>query len=242
MIVDSVVTWKWEPPRGYRSKYGAEQVNALFRGVRRHYPRPFRAICITDQSQGIDPSIEVIPAWNDFAELPPPQGMKNPSCYRRLRLFHPDIGQILGNRIVSVDLDMLFTGSLIPVWERCEDVVFVGDTNRNTHYNGSMVLLKAGTRAKVWTEFNPQKSPKMAVRSGAFGSDQAWISYCLGPGEATWTKKDGVYSFRNHIATNKHLLPSDARVVSFHGQFDPWHPKLSSVPWVQEHYAASAAS
>jgi hypothetical protein len=102
-----------------------------------------------------------------------------------------------------------------------------------------MWMMTAGARPRVWTEFDPQVSPRLAAESGKFGSDQAWLSYCLGPGEATWTTADGVYSYNVHIRI-KHgaprPLPVDARVVMFHGGTDPWSARARQLPWVRRHY------
>jgi hypothetical protein len=234
----SVVCWKWRPHVGYRSVFTAEAVNTLRRMVARHYSRPHRFICVTDDPAGLDPAVEYVPLWNDYADLRNPCGHpRNPSCYRRLRLFHPDAAQWFGERFVSLDLDTVVVGDLGPLWDRPEDFVIWGDTARHTLYNGSMLLLRAGARAKVWTEFNPATSPRLAVRAGQFGSDQGWIGYCLGPGEVMWTAADGVLSFRNEILRRGGRLPAGARIVMFHGQYDPWSPKVQrSYPWVKEAY------
>src|SRR4051812_8065560 len=100
----TVICWKWETP-GYRSTFGPETVNVLRRMVARHYPRPHRFLCVTDATAGLDPDVEVVAPWNDFAEVPSPHGKKNPSCYRRLRAFAPDIEPVFGPRFVTIDLD-----------------------------------------------------------------------------------------------------------------------------------------
>lgn len=232
----SVITWKWTPPPGYRSTFGPETVNVLARMVRRHYARPHRFLCVTDDARGLDAAIEVVPDRHDFAGVPNPHGGRNPSCYRRLRLFAPDAAETFGERFVSLDLDCVITGDLGPLWDRPEDVVFWGDTNPTTAYNGSMMLLRAGARPQVWTRFNPRTSPIASKRAGCFGSDQGWISYCLGPREPKWTTADGVYSFRTHVAPARRL-PMNARVVMFHGQHDPWDRTVQQQhPWVKEHW------
>lgn len=234
----TVVTWKWPSPRGYRSTFGPETVNVLRRMVARHYTAPHRFVCVTNEPQGLDAEVEVVSDRADFAGLPSPHGGRNPSCYRRLRLFAPDAAATFGERFVSLDLDCVLTGDVRPLWDRAEDFVAWGDTNpmKGSHYNGSMILLRAGTRAQVWTAFDPQRSPARSLRAGCFGSDQGWISYCLGPGEAKWSTKDGVYSFRVHL-TGKRQLPANAKVVMFHGHVDPWLANVRrEYPWVREHY------
>jgi hypothetical protein len=234
----SVVTWKWHTP-GYRSVFGPGTVNTLRRMVARHYPDPHRFICVTDDATGLDPEIEVVPAWNDYASVPSPQGARNPSCYRRLRAFDPEIGSVFGPRFVSIDLDVVITADLRPLWQRPEDFVIWGDTNPRTFYNGSMLLMNAGARPKVWTDFDARRSPVLSRAAGHFGSDQGWISYCLGPGETKWSRSDGVISFRNDVQPRGYnvALPRGARVVVFHGSMDPWSPIAQrNYGWIREHY------
>lgn len=237
----TIVTFKWKPPAGYRSKFGPESVLALRDMVARHYPRPHRFVCITDDATGLK-SVETIPLWNDHASLQSPHGRHNPSCYRRLKLFDPAIESLLGPRFACLDLDTVIVGDLVPILDRPEDFVIWGETNPKSFYNGSMFLMTAGARAKVWTEFDPKHSPMRAKRAGRFGSDQGWISYCLGPGEATWGRQDGVYSFRVHLEPTDggEVLPANARIVFFHGKVDPWHWKAQRLPWVRSSWGIAA--
>jgi hypothetical protein len=156
-----------------------------------------------------------------------------------LRLFHPDAAQWFGERFVSLDLDVVLTGDLRPLWDREEDFVAWGDTNPQpgSHYNGSMMLLRANTRTHVWTDFDPETSPQKAKAARCFGSDQGWISYRLGPGEAKWGTADGVYSYRNHIAEHQQKLPEGAKAVIFHGHLDPWSRYVQkNCPWARKHW------
>lgn len=236
----SVVCWKWKPARGYRSTFGPETVNVLRGMVARNYPDPHRFICVTDDATGIDADVEIVPLWTEFSHLKNPSGDRNPSCYRRLRAFAPDAATYFGERFVSVDLDVVITGDLRPVWNRPEDFVIFGDTSAQTPFNGSMFLLTAGARPKVWTTFDPQTSPTKTHRARLFGSDQAWIRHCLGKHEAVWTVRDGVYSFRKHIQATG-VLPADAKMVVFHGIPDPWAPEAQKLPWVRQHYCGDRA-
>ncbi len=240
MLPESVVTWMWKAPTGYRSTFSASNVNILKRMVGRHFPHKHRFICVTHDTNGLDKSVEVVKPWDDFKDIVNPNGSRNPSCYRRLRAFHPDIASTFGERFVSMDLDCVITNDLTPLWDRPEDFVIWGDTNPRTAYNGSMFLLTAGARNRVWQNFNPQKSPQLAYQAGCFGSDQGWISYCLGPREVKWTKADGVYSFRNELLNKPEYakdIPDNARAIFFHGPGDPWQAQVQAKhPWVKRHY------
>lgn len=154
-----------------------------------------------------------------------------PSCYRRLRLFHPDARSWLGERVVALDLDVVLVDDVAPLWDRDEDVVLYRDPLRPGQANGSMVLHRTGTRPQVWERFNPRTSPAKARRAGFRGSDQAWLSFCL-PDAPRWDESDGVFSYRRHIAETGGL-PVGARAVTFHGRPKPWEKVAQQLPWVR---------
>lgn len=230
----SFVCWKWSTP-GYRSTFGPEAVNVLAAMIRRHYPEPHRILCVTNDPAGIEPGVEIVPDRADFADIPSPHGGGNPSCYRRLRLFEPDAAATFGDRIVSIDLDCVILDDLRPLLDVPNDLVLWQDPGRPDQYCASMMLLRAGTRPDVWSGFDPARSPASARAAGCMGSDQGWLSYCLGPWEARWTAEDGILSYRLD-QLDRVPLPESARVVMFHGGQDPWSPGPQQLGWVRRHY------
>lgn len=233
----TVVTWKWKAPYRYRSTFLGVHVNVLASMVRRHYAKPHRFICVTDDPEGIDTDqVEVLPLWSEHRDLISPHGPGHPSCYRRLRMWARDAASLFGPRFVSLDLDTILVGDVSPIFERREDLVLWGDTSPGTPYNGGLVLMNAGARPKVWETFDPMWSPLKGRQANYIGSDQAWIAIALGPNEAKFTKADGVYSYRNHVRPNGGKLPPEARLVSFHGVHDPWGPEPQALAWVREAY------
>lgn len=233
-MIDAVVCFKWRSRFPYRTTFLPETVNVLRRMVARRYPHPHEFICVTDDAEGLDAEIRVVPLWDEFADVPSPNGQTRPSCYRRLKVFSREMASVLGQRFVVIDLDVVFTGDVTSLWHRREDFVIYGDTHPTTPYNGSMFLLRAGARAQVYETFDPKRSPATTHQAGMFGSDQAWISFCLGAGESKWGRRDGVYSFRNHVQPTG-ALPADARMVVFHGRCKPWDDDVQQRhPWVSE--------
>lgn len=235
-----IICWYWKPTATYRTQFTHEHVNTLRSMVARHYPHPHRFSVITDQMDaGFDREIRVVPLWGEHAQRESIYGVDTPSCYRRLKAFSPDMGKVLGQRFVSIDLDVVVTGDLSSVLNRTEDFIIWGPDGRKTPYNGSMWMMNAGARAQVWERFqqNPERCIAQALAAGFYGSDQAWMCYALGPNEKRWKAEDGVYSYRMHLKNNRGILPKDARMVIFEGHYDPISPATRALcPWIEEHY------
>lgn len=231
------VSWKWSNP-GYRSTFGPESVVILRNMIQRHYKKPHRFICITDDPKGLK-GLETFPLWTDHAGLRNPNGSHNPSCYRRLKMFAPEAREWFGDgHIVSIDLDTVIVGDIAPLFEDPPDFRIWGESDfpQTQWMNGSLWMLRLGSKPHVWTKFDPVLSPREAARHGARGSDQGWMSYVLGKNEPTWSREDGVFSYRKHVQPLGGRLPIEARIVNFHGRVDPWSPETQSLEWVQEHY------
>ena len=234
-----VVCWKWGRTPHFKKGivYTAGHVNRLRNMVARNLSLDHQFCCITDDPIGIDEAIQVIPLWPDLADLG--------RCYVRLKAFAAEMATVIGPRFVSIDLDCVITGDIAPLIERREDFIIWGDVASNTPYNGSLWMMDAGARRQVWDDFDPATSPAEGRRRRHIGSDQAWIAARLGPGEARWTRQDGVLSFRRHVLSRRRRwrpeermeLPEGARIVFFHGRHDPSHREVRRLcPWVGEHW------
>lgn len=225
----TVLLWKWKQSN-YRSAFNYQHVNTMVKMIGRNLDLPHRVLCITDDPVGI--MCETYPLWDAPDIIPIKEG--KPNCYRRLKVFG-DFGRELGDRLLSIDLDTVITKNMTDLVDRKEDFVIWGDTAKGTHYNGGFWLMTPGTRKQVWDTFVPD-APRITSSLKIVGSDQAWISHVLGPGEATWSTQDGVYSYRNHLNRGFAPLPSNAKVVFFHGQVDPWSARARNIRWVRENY------
>lgn len=229
-----VVCWKWKPFAGYHSTYTADHVNRLASMVSRNLKIPHRIICMTDDPSGIASHIEARDIGPVVSKQRHP---KRPNCYRRLRAFSADahewFGVPAGSCIMSIDLDAILTRDITPLATRPEDFVIYGDTAVNTPYNGSLWLLRLGSRLKVWRDFDPDRTPRETERLRMIGSDQAAIAAALGPNEARFTERDGVHYYSRIMKTYGGKLPAGTRIVFFIGPNDPAKCKL---PWAVEHY------
>jgi hypothetical protein len=226
--VITILTWLWAQPDG-RTRFTADHVNIWAAMVRRHTTIPVALACVTDMPEGIDPGIEIIQPPREFEDVRiPTWGDGRPQCLRRISMFRPDAGKIFGERFACMDLDCVIANSLDAILSCPEDFRMCQGTARGRPYNGSLIVMTAGARPQVYEKFTPEG----AVEAGRkfIGSDQAWISHCLGPNEATFGLDDGVQMSAG-------WFNPEACLTFYPGHFKPWDVvKVGGNPWVEEHY------
>ena len=185
---------------------------------------------MTDQHEAsFDPLIQPVKLWDDWRDLKNANwGQSKPHCYVRLRAFSREAAEVFGKRFVSIDLDCLVLKSLDPLFCRNEDFLIfrrhpVSLRDQHNPYNGSMWMMDAGARAKVWDDFKGKES--IAAAAAFMGTDQAWITYKLGPKEKGWTIYDGVYGWPRLRTDNAVVKkpPDKARIIFFYGGTKPWN-------------------
>lgn len=214
-----VLAWYWVQPGG-RTQYAPHHVNIWAGMIRRHLKMPHTIACVTDVPEGLDPSIEIIAPPADFTDWRiPTWGAGRPQCLRRIAMFAPDAGERFGERFVCMDIDCVISGPLDPLFVDNADFKIFRGTAAGRPYNGSMMMLRAGARPQVYTKFTPEGAAEAGRQF--VGSDQAWISHCLGPNEATWGPADGVEWWARH----KRQYPASTRIVFFPGEVKPWEIK-----------------
>lgn len=218
-----IVTWLWG------QKYDDSYVRRLASGVRRNLNEAHRFICVTDRLiDGIETT-----------EIKDPGLTKHKGCIVRLRLFDEvwqrDLGINVGDRIVNVDLDVIPTGNLDPLFCRPDTFSILTGANAKNPcpYNGSLFMLRAGFHSEVWDDFTLQELNKIPRHE--FPDDQGWLAYKL-PGFVGWKvgPPSGVYGFQKVAWPKGDDLPTDARMVVFFGWRDP--SKFTHLPWVKERW------
>jgi hypothetical protein len=238
----SVTTFLWSDPDGRRNhlwRYGVEHVNVLVNQVDRNLTLPHEFVLVCDKTpEGLDPRVRTVPL--DRTTFRPA------SRFAKLMLFRPDIGSVIGRRILYMDLDSVVTGSLDEIADRTEDIVlwqhprWPKPDGKLARYNTSIVLLTAGCRPLVWEHFPfyKRKTLSMILCRGARSDDQEWVAHCLGDKEAVWDISHGVYSARwLERETKSCALPDNARFVTFPGSSrEPGLPETQAkYTWIKEH-------
>lgn len=209
----SVTFFLWFDPAGkYNSRhvYRAENVNEIKRAIDTNLSVPHEFVVVSDRTEGFDPDIRVVPIDRSL--------VRDGKRWPKLMIYRPDAGDLIGRRILAMDIDADVCGPLDPLVDRPED--FVGWQNpnsapRHTVMNSSITLLTAGARPQVWNTFDIDEATAFAKADRRGGSDQAHVSRILGDGEVMWTEADGIYWSRN-IEGGR---PPNARLV-FHAG---WH-------------------
>jgi hypothetical protein len=234
--------WKWGQA-GCRTIYNASHVNIWANMMKRHYKGEHRLVCITDNPRSIE--IETFPLWNDHSKLRNPNGAHLPSCYRRLKIFSTPqqaaMGIAAGERVVSMDLDIVILRDITPMFDTHSEHTFFGwkrvssNPKKPAGYNGSVFMFTAGKFDFLWDTFDAVESPMRTRKARQFGSDQGWISFNLDGNGPGWTQFSGMYSYSSDIY--KHGLPPNARIVSFNGKSKPWMGAVKQHdPWIARHY------
>lgn len=187
-------------------RYGAEYVNTLYNMVERNLTVPHDFVCFTDNPEGINPEITILPP------LCPEAGW-----WGKMYLYQANIpGLKTAKRILYLDLDVVITGSLDDVVKFDSDHAMIRDYPegyfpagdiRQRHGNSSVILLTVGKRTEIWKEYKAAGEPK-------YGSQQGWINerfpnkFDLFP---DWMMK----SYKMHNLQS--AVPEDCRIVMFHG-------------------------
>lgn len=173
-----------------------------------------------------------------FRPLPEDEELtKAKGCFVRLRMFDPAWQKIHGikpaDRLVCMDLDLIVTGGLDPLFDRPDDFTILQGVNSANpcRFNGSMWMLRAGYRPDVWCDFSFEAAQRIPFYE--FPDDQGWFEHKM-PNAGAWKAADGVYAFRKPGWPACDRLPPHARLVAFPGHRDP--SQFEHLDWVREHW------
>lgn len=231
------------------TKYPAEYVNRLYRMINNHLTIPFEFYCITDDSNGLYPEVNVL-------DLEIEEGLKG--WWYKLQLFKTDFYGLSG-QAMFVDLDVVIINNIDPLFETNKnDFMIIRDLKPGLIYNSSVFKLELGSQPHVWEEFLADKESIIARMHG----DQDWISEVVN--DAKLWPKNWVVSFKKECnARNKNsygalgrflrskefflpkgeaVPPKEAKIVYFHGKPDPHDVAETSyemwrkAPWIKKEW------
>ena len=231
--MNTIVTYLWRDPtrdnRGYICQ--PEHVRVLQNMIARNVTVPYRFVCVTDEK--ID-GVDCVPM--DWTKHVPG------TVFARLMQHNPEWCRAnLGERVLSLDVDLVVTRNIDHILNRNEDFVIWRNPNfpapKRAFYQSSVQLFNAGARPGLWTDFDPKETPKW-VNWRFGGREQAWISERLEWDEAYFSADDGIYGAGRLGGSGVYTdLPDNACIVSFPGARAPWQSETQEKhSWLKEHY------
>lgn len=213
-------------------KYTPIYVERLYAGLRQHLEQPFRFMCMTERDR-----IAHLSSGIERHAIKDPELTNIRGCFARLRMFDQgwQHNRQIDDRLVCLDLDVVITGPLDPLFDRPEPLVVLQGANASNPcpFNCSVMMLRKGAHPELWTDFSLDKLDD--IPRYEFPDDQGWLWHKV-PQAAGWKvgAASGIYAFKKPGWPRGDHLAKDARIVSFIGWRDP--KAFTHLPWVQEHW------
>lgn len=245
----NVICMKWG------KRYPASYVNILFRSLGRNLSRPFRFVCLTDNTEGLVEGIETYP----FPENPGITQAKWPNVFLKLVMTRDGFADLAGPTLF-LDLDLVVLDSvdcffdympgkncIIHNWiERRKQIL----RKRPEIGNSSIFRFEAGKSQYIYDTFIREMD--RAQDRSIFQTEQAFLTYAMK--ERHWWPEEWVRSFKYNcrppfplnlvVAPRK---PAGAKILVFHGKPDPpdavsgvsggkVHHRVLPAPWVADYW------
>lgn len=193
-----IVVSKWRRgEQGYQLPhsvdYTLEHVLTLRNMFQRHLQLEHQLVLLTDDPKEADgvSGIQVIPLWDKYRRLG--------GCYNRLYLFSEDMRELIGPRFAHIDLDVVLTGDVTPIFSRTEPFLI-----HRYQPKSAIPKQQAGTRRYCRTRrsrHKPQKTPptrspiQQGYNGGLFMMDagarsEVWSEFDRDPEQALTTLRD----------------------------------------------------
>lgn len=232
-------------------KYGPEYVNRLHAMVRRHLTRRFRFVCLTDDTQGIDPAIEVrpIPAVG-FSEFDTRQPWTFGHGWLKLTSFANPLYDLSG-RTLFLDLDIVIVDSIDCFFDEPAEFCVIREWDKTDGTgNTSVYLYTIGAHADAISHLKDNYPGALSeVRN-----EQEYITSFLGrQGKVRYWPAPWCVSFKRHCVPRGLMnwvrpptIPTGARIIAFHGKPNPpdaivgisgkWYRRVPPTQWVADHW------
>lgn len=196
----NIFTVKWG------NKYNSNNVNQIYKGLRRFLREPFHIYCFTDDPKGLNPAINII-------ELPP----SIPYWWNKLYMFSKDVP--VKGRILYLDLDTVIVGNIDKIAAVDKPFIMLKDVY-HPERRGSGLMYWNSARddfSHLWEKFYP-KAREIHEQYWPHG-DQVWIQQHLGIEPAQWQQlfPGEILSLKvDCVVYNK--KPPKAKIIFYHGK------------------------
>ncbi|WP_103172331.1 hypothetical protein [Paracoccus sp. SY] len=248
-----ILTMKWG------TLYSADDVNRLFRQIRRHLTRPHRFICFTDDARGLDRGIEAMP----LPELGLPPGHGD-TRWRKLAIFRRDLAGLSGTALF-LDIDLVVVDDLQPFFDLPgafhiirDDDLFRPKPLRRVNPSRDRFLHSVGNSSVFRFEIGQHAyilDAYLADPAGATAryeiSQQFQSAQLAAHGNLNYWPKGWCVSFKNdcvprHLSSylRDPVLPERAKIVLFAGapkmedvfagRGHKWYRRIGNIDWLRQ--------
>lgn len=193
--------------------------------LHRQLPPDVPSVCFSDVDV---PDVQTIPLQHDW-----------PGWWSKMELFRPDIM----DDIFFIDLDTVIVGDITELLSE-KRLAVLSDFYHPATIGSAIMRIPHSVKAGVWDAFVSDVDHIMhsCTVPGKKWGDQGFLMDAL-PASVRWQKEypGQIVSYKQHIAkagmpgwhnirsTGNGCIPSDTRIVCFHGKPRPWEVSL---PWV----------
>jgi hypothetical protein len=203
-------------------KYGPEYVDRLYGMVARQLARPFRFVCLTDAPAGIRSEVVCAPI-PALPAIPQPKERG----WTKLAAFSPELGDLVGETVLFLDLDVVVMGRLDPLLDHPGVFPMIRDWyhHRRVVGNSSVFRYRPAEQRGLFEAFRTDADA--IVRR--IRNEQEFVSeYLDARGELSFWPTSWCQSFRVSClapwplrAWQTPRRPADCRVLVFHGEPKP---------------------
>ena len=231
------------------TKYGPDYVNKLASMVRRNMSRPYRFVCLTDDTTGIDPAIEThpLPAIG-IPEFDAATGWTRLHGWLKVTVFAAPLYDLTGPTLF-LDVDIVITGPLDAFFDPPGDFIVIKEWDkRDETGNTSVFRYTAGAHGDLIAYL----AKSLDSAQADYRNEQEFVTtYFSRQGKMTYWPKGWCVSFKRHCMHPGIMgffkparIPEGAKVVVFHGKPNPpdaiigrsgkWYRRVLPVAWVDE--------
>ncbi len=212
------------------TRYGSEYVNRLYHGVKRNLQLPFRFLCLTENTQGIEPQVETHPLPQTPFDEAAFDAKRGGETWRKIGLFQPGLANLRGD-ILFLDLDLVITGNLDDLFTyRPGKFCIIHDWLEKRRAwmpgrhglvgNTSVFRYNLEHHACVYTDF--EKNQRSILDQ--FRIEQQYVSHALADQMEFWPSK-WIQSFKRNCLPmfplnlmRQPFKPTGSRILVFHGR------------------------
>ena len=236
---NNILCMKWG------TKYGPEYVNKLYAMIARNMTKPFRFVCLTDNSEGINPNVDCLPLPS--LDLPPGAPERG---WNKLTTFIDPLYDLCG-KTLFLDLDVVIVGNIDCFFDVEGEFWIIHDYIRTDGTgNSSVYLFYPGQHPDIIEYFRHNfKSIQKEHRN-----EQEYLShYMMRNKSINYWPREWCRSFKYDCLPGvvgswftESRVPPGSKIIIFHGNPNPddaiegksgkWYRRVKPATWVLDYW------